>query len=61
MSDIDLNKIDKKIKLMKQTAQELNRMGKDFPAIARNTVRIMASVKMLEINISDLVELQRLS
>jgi len=57
MSDIDLNEINKKIQLMKQTAQELNQMGKDFPAIARNTVRIMASVKMLEINISDLVEL----
>lgn len=57
MSDIDLNEINKKIQLMKQTAQELNQMGKDFPAIARNTVRILASVKMLEINISDLVEL----
>ena len=57
MSGIDLNEINKKIQLMKQTAQELNQMGKDFPAIARNTVRIMASVKMLEINISDLVEL----
>jgi aspartate/glutamate racemase len=57
MSGIDLNEIDKKIQLMKQTAQELNQMGKDFPALARNTVRIMASVKMLEINISDLVEL----
>jgi hypothetical protein len=42
---------------MKQTAQELNQIGKDFPAIVRNTVRIMASVKMLEINISDLVDL----
>ncbi len=57
MSGIDLDEINKKIQLMKQTAQELNQMGKDFPAIARNTVRIMASVKMLEINISDLVEL----
>jgi hypothetical protein len=54
---IDLNKIDAKIQLMKQTAEELNRIGKDFPALARNTVRILASVKMLEINVSDLVEL----
>jgi hypothetical protein len=58
MSDFDLNKINDKIQVMKQTAQELNQMGKDFPAIARNTLRIMASVKMLEINISDLVELE---
>ena len=57
MSEVDLNEIDKKIKLMKQTAQELNQIGKEFPAIARNTIRILASIKMLEINISDLVEL----
>jgi len=54
---IDLNDIDTKIQLMKKTAEELNRIGKDFPALARNTVRILASVKMLEINVSDLVEL----
>ena len=54
---IDLKEINDKIQLMKKTAQELNRIGEDFPAIARNTVRILASVKMLEINISDLVEL----
>jgi aspartate/glutamate racemase len=56
-STIDLDKIDKKIQLMKQTAEELNRIGEDFPALARNTVRILASLKMLEINVSDLVDL----
>jgi hypothetical protein len=55
---IDLKKINTKIQLLKKTAGELNRMGKDFPALARNTVRILASVKMLEINVSDLVELE---
>jgi hypothetical protein len=54
---IDLHEINDKIQLMKKTAEDLNRIGEDFPAIARNTVRILASVKMLEINISDLVEL----
>jgi len=54
---IDLHEINDKIQLMKKTAEDLNRIGDDFPAIARNTVRILASVKMLEINISDLVEL----
>jgi hypothetical protein len=53
---IDLNEINEKIQLMKKTAEKLNHIGEDFPAIARNTVRILASVKMLEINISDLVE-----
>jgi len=54
---IDLNEINAKIQLMKQAAAELNRIGENFPALARNTVRILASIKMLEINISDLVEL----
>ncbi|MGD2186704.1 MAG: hypothetical protein PVI71_11285 [Desulfobacterales bacterium] len=55
----DLDKINEKIQLMKKTAQELNQIGESFPAIARNTVRILASVKMLEINVSDLAELER--
>ena len=53
----DLNEINAKIQLLKKTADDLNRIGEDFPAIARNTVRILASVKMLEINVSDLVAL----
>ena len=53
----DLKKIDEKIQVMKTTAEELNRMGDDFPPLARNSVRILASIKMLEINVSDLVEL----
>ncbi|MGB5747878.1 MAG: hypothetical protein WBM69_12905 [Desulfobacterales bacterium] len=54
---IDIHEIDAKIQLMKKTAEELYRIGENFPALARNTVRILASVKMLEINVSDLVEL----
>jgi hypothetical protein len=54
---IDLNKIDAKIQVMKKAAEELNQMGENFPALARNTVRILASVKMLELNVSDLVDL----
>ena len=53
----DLKKMHEKIQVMKSTAEELNRMGENFPALARNSVRILASIKMLEINISDLVEL----
>lgn len=53
----DLNEINAKIQLLKKTAEDLNRIGEDFPAIARNTVRILASVKMLEINVSDLADL----
>ena len=54
---IDLKAINDKIVLMKKAAEELDRMGKNFPSLARNTVRILASLKMLEINVSDLFEL----
>jgi hypothetical protein len=57
MTQHDLKEMDDKIQVMKQAAEELNRIGENFPALTRNTVRILASVKMLEINVSDLVEL----
>ena len=56
-SNIDLEKINSKVQLMKNTAEELKHLGEGFPALTRNLVRIEASLKMLEINISDLVEL----
>ncbi len=34
---IDLNKINAKIQSMKKAAEELNQIGEDFPALARNT------------------------
>jgi hypothetical protein len=57
-SKIDINQIHEKIQLIKRTTEELNRLGEDFPSLARNTVRILASLKMLEINVSDLVTLE---
>ena len=56
-SNIDLKQINTKVQLMKDTAKELKHLGEDFPALTRNLVRIEASLKMLEINISDLFEL----
>ena len=56
-----LPEIDTRIQLMKKTAEELNGMAGEFPALTRNTARILASLKMLEINVSDLLhpDLQR--
>jgi hypothetical protein len=45
-----------KIQTMKGVAEELQEMGEPIPAIARNMVRILASIRMLEINMCDLVE-----
>ena len=56
-SNTDLTKINAKVQLMKKTANELKHLGKDFPALTRNLVRIEASLKMLEINISDVIDL----
>jgi len=37
---------------MKKAAQELEMMASDFPAVRKNTSRILASLKMLELNVS---------
>ncbi len=55
--EIDLKEIDDRIQLIKKTADELKQMADKFPALDRNTSRILASIKMLEINVSDLVTL----
>ena len=52
----NLKEMAKKITLLKKTAEELKEMGDDFPALYRNASRILASIKMLELNISDLQE-----
>ncbi len=49
--EIDLKQIEQKIRLMKETAEELKEMVYDFPALDRNILRILASIKMLELNI----------
>ena len=54
---IELEQIHAKIQIMKSAANDLERLSDSFPALNRNTQRILASLKMLEMNISDLVEL----
>jgi len=48
---------NEKIQAMKKLAKELQDQADEFPALSRNTVRILASLKMLELNISDIVDL----
>jgi hypothetical protein len=43
-----------KIQALKQTATELKRLSGGIQAVDRNVDRILASIKMLEINVSDL-------
>ena len=56
--EIDREAMNAKIMAIKKTATELRQMADAFPAIARNSARILASTKMLEINLSDLVDLE---
>ena len=52
---VDLKKADEKIQLMKEAAEELRGMAEQFPALEKNVTRILANIKMLEINLSDLL------
>ncbi len=53
----EIRKIDTRIKAIRRAAEELKELSTEIPAIDRNTARILASVKMLEINISDVKDL----
>jgi hypothetical protein len=57
-NQIDLNTIDLKIEIIKKAAQELLLLAGSFPSVEKNTARILASLKMLELNVSDVVPLQ---
>jgi len=52
----EVKKLDQEIKSLKKTALSLMENSKSIPAIQKNTSRILASIKMMEINICDLVE-----
>jgi len=48
-----INEMDEKIKLIRKTAEELNKLGEGIQAVEKNIVRLLSSTKMLELNISD--------
>jgi len=54
-----LEDMDEKIQDMKKAAAALKGMGRGVPALEKNVSRILASLKMLELNISDLRALDR--
>lgn len=57
-SNVDCHAIDDEVRRIKSAVEKLAVMGENFPAVARNAVRIQACVKMLELNISDYVLLE---
>jgi len=56
LNEIDIRNLSNKIHSMKKLAEELRQSEHHFPALQSNTSRILASIKMLEINICDLAE-----
>jgi len=52
---LNLEELNEKIMAMKDAAIELKKMANFFPAMERNLIRILASIKMLELNVSDLL------
>lgn len=48
--------IDSKIKEMKRLAEGIMKEGNEIEAVKRNTKRILASIAMLEYNVSDVKE-----
>ncbi len=57
MNRRDLKRMDARIKTIKKAAQELKEISGGIQAIDQNAERILASVKMLELNISDVLDL----
>ena len=58
MNRMKLKKMDIRIKKIKKAALELKEFSGGIQAVDRNASRILASVKMLEINVSDILELE---
>ena len=55
-NNIDIKEMARKISSIRQEVNELKAMSGGIQAVDKNIDRILASIKMLEINISDLLD-----
>ena len=55
MTRREMKKLDTRIKTIKKAAKDLKTLSGGMQAVDRNAERILASVKMLEINVTDLL------
>ena len=53
----NIAEMDKLIRRMRRCAEELKEKSGNIQAVERNVDRILANIKMLELNISDVKEL----
>lgn len=56
VADVDINDLDRAIQQMRQITEELKGKAGRIQAVERNADRILASIKMLELSISDVTE-----
>lgn len=54
---MNINEMDEKIRLIRKTAEELLAIGGGIEAVKKNLVRLLASTNMLELNVSDAVDI----
>lgn len=54
MDDAKIAEMDRKIEALREMVQEVIDSSGDIEAVRRNAKRILASVKMLELNICDI-------
>jgi hypothetical protein len=57
MADWNIEDMDALIKRLRRLAEELKEKSGRIQAVDRNVDRILANVKMLELNISDVMEI----
>lgn len=48
-----------KIKALRKDAEELKKISGDIPTVEKNADRILADIRMLEININDAADVKR--
>ena len=55
-NETDLKRIDDRIRVLRQAAEDLRKEGERIPAVERNARRILGGIDMLERNICDLLD-----
>ena len=55
--EYDIKGMTEKIRVLRKTAEELKEISGGIPSVERNADRILAGVRMLEMNISEVVEI----
>ena len=56
-NEFDLKGMNEKIQLLKKISEDILEEADNFPSLSRNCSRILASIKMMELNVSDIEDL----